>query len=216
MTDVPPQSHGDRPAGQVGSVHRLPVPLGLSAEQQRLGRSRSLTHRVLARGRARRRVLPPLIAGSVALIGSSVIGSWLFGVAPPPATAAPPTPTRPTAPPVDKARLAQDVTALNSLRQALVADQSAIAGLAQTTGTTSSGAPATSSSPTAGATSAPAGTAQSASAPIPAVPTAPTLSAPAPLPSLPSLPTLPTLPPVTVPAATPPVHTTTGATVVVH
>ncbi|HEY7948647.1 MAG TPA: hypothetical protein VID75_13295 [Acidimicrobiales bacterium] len=206
-------------------VAQVTVPVGLLAEQERLGRARSVTRRVLARGRARRRVLPPLIAGSAALIGSSVIGSWLFGMAPPATTASPPPrPVPTTQPQIDQVRLAQDVTALNDLRQALAADQSAIAGLARigeataasgsvaaTGARSTNGGASAAGSPGAGSS---ANTASGGISMPTASPTGPGVAA---LPPLPTIAPLPTLPTVTVPAAPPPpVHTTTGATVVVH
>lgn len=196
------------------SVDELTVPVSLVHESARIGRSRSVARRALARGRARRRILPPLVAGSGALLGSTMIGAWVFGQAPTATTRATDTAPAPTTtkPGGDDAQLTLDIAALQRIRQALAADEAAISGLTPSVGgngtTAQPGSSAlsrgTSASPTVG-TGVPTGTAASLSP----LPTLPGLGPAAPLGPL------PTVPSTTVQTTAPPTHTTTGATVAV-
>ncbi|HUY21584.1 MAG TPA: hypothetical protein VMV22_04510 [Acidimicrobiales bacterium] len=201
--------HDDAPPGRDGAAGAVaPLPDALVDGHARLVGARSAARKVLARGRARRRIVPPLVVGSGALLGSSVIGVWVFGQAPiaaSTATVTAPAPSVTTASGQDQAQLGADVVALDHLRQVLAADEAAIAGLATSTTNTAPGSPAPGTAagapgpgPAAGGQGGSGSTGGASITPL--APLAP----------------LPTLPTVTVPPATaPPVHTTTGATVVI-
>jgi hypothetical protein len=198
------------------------LPEALVDEHARLVRSRSTARKILSRARARRRLVPPLVVGSGALLGSGVVGAWVFGQTTAatvsttsPSTSSAPAVSTTTAP--DQVQLGGDVAALDRLRQALSADEAAIAGLSAPSATAGTGAavPGPSAASKSGAppaahstgSGASAGTPASGSPVLPAAPSGGTALAPvAPLPSLPMI----TVPPTTAP----PVHTTTGATVV--
>ena len=230
MTDIDGRSlwSRDREPGPAGAAtaDASVLPEALVQEHARIVRSRSNARRVPACGRARRRVVPPLVAGSGALLSSTMIGAWVFGQAPN-ATAptfAPMATTATTPPTPDQAQLNLDVSALARLRQALAADDAAISGL------TSSAAATGSASVAQGGPSAGPGSSRGAptgSATTPGVPGAggapgatattvpPLAGLPGVLPAAPLSP-LPTVPTVSSPTTTaPPTHTTTGATVAV-
>jgi hypothetical protein len=206
--EVPPVS-----SGSGANAHALPE--ALADEHARIVRSRSAARRVLARGRARRRVVPPLVAGSGALLGSTMIGAWVFGQAP---VATTPATTRMTTAPTttasnpDEAQLSLDVAALARIRQALAADDAAISGLTPSAGSSAAPVHGGHAAASGGAASSPVGgvgaPAGGASALVP-LPTLPGLAPAAPLGPLPTVPT------TAVPTTAPPTHTTTGATVAV-
>ncbi|HLI72769.1 MAG TPA: hypothetical protein VKU86_02740 [Acidimicrobiales bacterium] len=183
----------------------------LADHQRRLAGTRTAARRLVARAQARRRLLPPLVVGSGAILGSSVLGAWILGQQPPTVRPAA-TPTAPSS--SGDTELSADIAALQGLAQTLAADRTAISAL-QPAGAAASGTsggpgvflPQGSGPVASGAVSSGPRPSAASPASAPAVPTAP---------SVPALPTLPTLPAVTVPppAPPPPVHTTTGATAV--
>lgn len=205
-----PQENASGPEGQ--------VPDPLAREHARLLSARTTVSRAVVLRRMRRRVMPPLIAGSGALVGSGLIGAWVS--AQPGVSASTTTPPVTTGPAPGGAgsqqeQLSTDVTALDQLRQVLASDEAAIAGMSSSGGATASAPSAAggaasaaraASSGAAGAAASGAGTAAGAGAP-----SGPTVTVPA----LSPLPTIPAAPTVATPTTTaPPTHTTTGATVV--
>jgi len=216
MTSRGRRSDGEAlgPSGEGGTPSLPALPSALVDEHARRLRTRSAASRVLARGRARRRVLPPLVVGSGALLGSSVIGVWVFGQVPSD-TATAPTTTVPstTAPGPGPAAIAADAAALTRLRQELAADNAAIAGLASSGAGAATGPSVTQGSRAAvAAPSASGGSSSAASSALPSSPGLPSGGGTGAV----SIAPLAPLPTVSVPVAPPPVHTTTGATVVVH
>jgi hypothetical protein len=196
------------------SVGGLRLPESLVHENARIVRSRSVARRALARGRVRRRVVPPLVAGSGALLGSTMIGAWVFGQAP---TTTPPSTrivsaTTTIQPSRDEAQLNLDVAALQRIRQALAADDAAISGLAPSTGATGPAAPLGGSDMSRSSPASPAGSVGGTTGTASTLTPLPTLPGMAPAAPLGPLPTVPT---ATVPTTAPPTHTTTGATVAV-
>jgi len=211
-----------------------PLPPAVVDQHARLTASRRAARRVLARGRMRRRVVPPLVVGSGVLIGSSAIATWVHGqVGAAGATAARSAATPTTVPP-GVAQLSADVVALQRVRQALATDEAAITALSSPgAGSAPSGTPAPSAGtgtapspsspgPSAHVGSSGAGAPGSGTTPAPAAPgAAPSPGVPAPAATggpapLPAFGPLPTIPVATVPTTTaPPTHTTTGATTAV-
>ena len=177
------------------------LPEALVDQHARLAGARAASRRLVARALSRRRLLPPLVVGSGAVLGSSAVAAWLLDQQlPVPAPAAPTVSTTARATSAGDTELSADVAALDRLAQTLAADRAAIAGL-----DAAGAARATSGGSGSGA--APSSVA-GAGAPAPSP-----VGATAPLPPLPAVPALPAVK-VPPPAPPPPVHTTTGATVV--
>lgn len=157
------------------------LPDELLAANHRVAARRARSSRALVRARTRRRVIPSVVAISVALVGAGAADAYVNR------TVAQPTTTTTTPPVASSAQDAANARSLAQVSRALKADQRALASLMAGAQRVRSGA---SSSPSAGASvtapSTPAPSRQATPAPVA------TTTAPAPAPA-------------------PATHTTTGA-----
>ncbi len=188
------------------------LPAALVDQHTRLADARAASRRFVARALARRRLLPPLVVGSGAVLGSSAVGAWVLDQqrhVPAPVASSPSA--GPTSSSAGDAQLSADVAALGRLSQTLAADRTAIASLeaaGSARAVNGAGTAAAAGPGAAVGSGASSGSGPGATASVPA-------AIPAPSPALPALPTLPAVA-VPPPAPAPQVHTTTGATAVVH
>jgi hypothetical protein len=188
----------------------------LAHERDRLLSARTTVSRSVVLRRMRRRVMPPLIAGSGALVGSGLIAAWVS--AQPGVGASATTPPATTSPATGAAgsqqeQLSTDVTALDQLRQVLASDEAAIAGMSASTAVAPGAGASTGRTTSPGRTPQPSGSVAGAAS-LGAGPTGGAATSPVPTVTVPGLAPLPTIPAATPPTTAPPTHTTTGATVV--
>ncbi len=100
----------------------------LFAEQARVRRSRAGAGRVLAARRARRRLMPPLAAGSVVLLGTGAFTAWIHAIADASAASSNAAVSS-SAPPSAPSTSSVDQATLDQLRHQISADESALAAI---------------------------------------------------------------------------------------
>ncbi len=185
--------HADE--GTADTTGPVVPPDDLLAAGDRRAQARTLAQRTEARQRTRRRILPAALAGASVLALAGAADRFVAGTVPAvPAATTGVTPTAGAASPAPST--GTSAATLNRISQTLAADRRAITALAQAQAALARSAGGDSGGGTGGDHGGSSGGAP------PSV-------------SLPSLPALPSASSLSVPAAAPTTHATTGASVVV-
>ena len=182
--------HADE--GTADTTGPVVPPDDLLAAGDRRAQARTLAQRTEARQRTRRRILPAALAGASVLALAGAADRFVAGTVPAATTGV--TPTAGAASPAPST--GTSAATLNRISQTLAADRRAITALAQAQAALARSAGGDSGGGTGGDHGGSSGGAP------PSV-------------SLPSLPALPSASSLSVPAAAPTTHATTGASVVV-